>query len=80
MTIKLQLPASWKTSLGGILSLFVAAAQSYQDASPLAAAQDPRVQMAVLIGIIGFLAKDYNVAGGTKPATPEAVARIAPAK
>jgi hypothetical protein len=67
---------SWKTSLLGILSLFVSAWQGFHDPTMLAAIQDPKVQMAVLVGVIGLVAKDGNVTGGTsgQPSTPQALA------
>lgn len=78
MTINIPVPSitSWKTTLGGLLSLFVGAMASYNDASFNAAIHDFRVQMAVVVGIIGLLAKDSNVTGGTKPSTPEAAVRV----
>lgn len=78
MTINISGSAltSWKTTLLGVASLFVAAMQSYGDGTIAAALQDPRVQTAVLIGAIGLFAKDSNVTGGTvgQPSTPKALA------
>jgi hypothetical protein len=58
------------------LSLFVAAMQSMNDANIAVAVKDPRVWTAVLIGLIGLLAKDGNVTGGTvgQPSTTKALA------
>jgi hypothetical protein len=79
VTINLSVPniSSWRTTLVGLISAFVAAWQGYNDASFSMAIRDPKVQTAVLVAIIGILAKDSNVTGGTKAATPEAKARIA---
>lgn len=49
---------NWKTSLLGILSLAVAAIAASQDSSMLAALKDFRVQLTILTGAIGLLAKD----------------------
>jgi hypothetical protein len=78
MTVKISLPSitSWKTSLAGVIALFVGAMQANNDGAIVMALKDPKVQLAMLIGIGLMLAKDSNVTGGTKgtPSTPEALA------
>ncbi len=66
---------SWKTTLLGVVSLFVAAMATYMDASLAEAVKDPRVQIAVLTGLMGLLAKDWNTTGGSvgQPSTPRAL-------
>lgn len=77
MTINIPTITSWKTTVLGLLSAFVAAMQTYNDGSITAGIQDPKVQMALLVALIGILSKDYNVTGGTVAATPEAATRVA---
>jgi hypothetical protein len=78
MNITIPTPsfASWKTTLAGLISLFLGAMQAYSLHDWGAAIKDPRVQTAVLLGILGMLAKDSNVTGGTtgQPSTPKALA------
>jgi hypothetical protein len=78
VTINLNAPSlkSWKTTLGGIVSLFIAAMATYHDASWQTALHDPQVQMAVVVGVIAMFTKDSNVTGGTsgQPSTPTALA------
>jgi hypothetical protein len=78
MTINIPVPSltSWKTTLIGTVSILLAAMQTYHDASFMVALQDPRVQMAVVVGILGLFSKDSNVTGGSVPATPEAENRV----
>lgn len=75
---------NWKTTLTGVAGFFIAAMQTYNAPTFSAAAHDPRVQMAVIVGILGLIAKDHNVTGGDtgQPSTPQALkdANAAPAK
>ncbi len=66
---------SWKTTLLGVMSLFVAAMATYMDVTWAEAVKDPRVQQAVLVGLIGLLSKDWNVTGGDsgQPSTYKAL-------
>ena len=75
MTINLKIPASWRTALVGVLSVFYAAMNAYGDGSLQMAIHDPKVQIAVLVALLGILAKDSQVTGGTtgQPSTPEAM-------
>ena len=67
---------SWKTTLAGTASLLVAAMQTYNSPSIGAAVHDPRIQTAVLIGLLGLFAKDHDVSGGTvsQPSSPQVIA------
>lgn len=77
MTINLNLNTikSWKTTLIGIASLILGIIQTYNEGWAMAI-HDPKVQMAVLVGVLGMLAKDGNITGGSVgiPSTPEALA------
>lgn len=73
-----SLTSSWKTSLAGIASLALAAYNAYTGTGGLSGAiHDPKVQTFFILGVLGLFAKDYNTTGGSKPATPEAAARVA---
>jgi len=76
VTIKLPSITSWKTTVAGLLSAFVAAWQAVSDSSFSAAIHDPKVQIALIVFAIGVLSKDHDVSGGTRAATPEAATRI----
>jgi len=71
----MKLPASWKTFVVGVASMLLAVIQGFHEPSISAAIHDPAFQMAVLLGFLGFLAKDFNVTGGTvgQPSTPQAL-------
>jgi hypothetical protein len=75
MNIDIPSIASWKTTALGAASLFLAAMQTYHDPTWSIALHDPQVQTTVALGILGLLAKDSNVTGGTKgtPSTPAAL-------
>lgn len=77
VTINVPVPniTSWKTTLVGIASLFVAGMQTYNEGLQ-PALHDPKVWLFVLVGIGNMFAKDSNVTGGTKAATPEAHKRV----
>lgn len=67
--------ASWKSSLIGLASVVLAVVSASQDATIGAMINDPKVQIALLVGILGLVAKDGNVTGGTvgQPSTPTAI-------
>jgi len=68
MSINVNFPASWKTSVAGFISLaagFIVLNASYFSAHPLI------VELAKYVSVGGpaaglFMAKDSNVTGGTK--------------
>lgn len=66
---------SWKSSLVGIAGVVLAVVSASQDPSIQAMAVDPKVQIALLIGLLGLVAKDSNVTGGTtgQPSTQQAL-------
>ena len=66
---------SWKTTLFGILAALVGVAQGIKIHSWSMALRDPTVQLAIASAVIGVMAKDSNVTGGTvgQPSTPEAL-------
>jgi F0F1-type ATP synthase membrane subunit c/vacuolar-type H+-ATPase subunit K len=68
MNIDLKgLTASWKTSLAGIAAIALGAYQAYMGTGGIQGAiHDPAVQSLFVLGVIGLLAKDHNVTGGTK--------------
>jgi len=63
---------NWKTSLVGLLvaALYVAG-QAYTTGMTL-----KQWLLAAAIALWGAVMKDFNVTGGTQPATPEAQARV----
>jgi hypothetical protein len=67
---------SWKSSFIGVAGVFLAALQAHNAPTWSAAFHDHGFQMAILIGILGWVAKDSNVTGGTKgqPSSPSALA------
>lgn len=82
--INLNFITSWKTTLSGLIAIFIGAMQSYNDQTISAAIHDPKVQLAMIMGIGLMLAKDSNVTGGTKgqPSSQQALkdANQAPAQ
>lgn len=60
-----SLTKSWKTTLLGLGSLFLAAVQTYNAPSLQSAFHNPQVQIAMLAGALGLLAKDHDATGGT---------------
>lgn len=77
MTINWQtLTASWKTTAAGLASLALSAYAGYQGGGGfMVAIHDPKVQTLFILGVLGLVAKDGNVTGGSKgtPSTPEAL-------
>lgn len=68
--------ANWKTTLAGSSAILMAGAKLLSDLSSgdlNAAFTDGGI---ILAGIVGLLAKDSNVTGGTIPATKEAEKRV----
>lgn len=60
--------ANWKTTVCGIALAMIPAIEGYQG-------HDWKGYVsAALIAAFGFLAKDFNVTGGTQPASPNAMA------
>lgn len=78
MTVNIPVPSikNWKTTLFGLLALVVGVIQTSHAPSIGAALMDPKVQMSILVALVGFFAKDHNVTGGTtgQPSTPTAIA------
>lgn len=80
MTINLNtsaLTGSWKTTLVGLVAVVLGVLQGYSGGGGVSGAlHDPKVQMLLLLGILGFFSKDFNTTGGTKgvPSTPAALA------
>lgn len=66
---------SWKSSLVGLAGVILTVVTASQDSTFGAMIEDPKVQIALLIGILGFVAKDGNVTGGTvgQPSTRTAL-------
>jgi hypothetical protein len=59
--------ASWQTSLAGIAAIALGAYQGYMGhAGIVGAIHDPAVQTLFVLGVLGLLAKDHNLTGGTK--------------
>ena len=75
MEIMKSFIASWKSTAAGIAAILIAVISASQDASLQAMALDPKVQIALVVGLLGLVAKDGNVTGGTtgQPSTPEAL-------
>jgi hypothetical protein len=71
----MKIPASWKTALAGIISFLLAAYQGSHDLTISGAIHDPQFQTLVVVGLLGLLAKDFDVTGGTtgQPSTPAAM-------
>ena len=72
---------SWKTTVAGIVTIVIAlgsAALTLLDGNS-ATNPDMGALIAAFVAGIGLItAKDSNVTGGTKPATPEAAVRTNP--
>ncbi len=73
------------TSVTGIAAIALGAYQAYMGSGGIQGAiHDPAVQGLFVLGVLGLLAKDHNVTGGTKgqPSAKQALqeANVAPAK
>lgn len=66
---------SWKSTVVGLAGVLLAVFSASQDPSIQAMVLDPKVQIALLLGVLGLVTKDSNVTGGTvgQPSTPEAI-------
>ena len=75
INVNLNTIKSWKTTLIGVASLILGTVQTYNEGWAMAI-HDPKVQMAVVVAVLGFIAKDGDVTGGSVgiPSTPEALA------
>jgi len=72
-----SLTASWKTTLTGVGAIAIGSYQAYMGPDGISGAiHDPAVLGLFATGVIGLLAKDGNVTGGTKgqPSTISALA------
>ncbi len=63
MNILLNALANWKTSILGVLMVIIGIIQASKAPSIQAAFTDPQIQIALLAGVVGFLAKDSNKTG-----------------
>ena len=77
MTVNINMPSflvSWKSTLVGVAAILWAAIQGSNETFAVAI-HDPSFQTKVLLGILGFVAKDFNTTGGTvgQPSTPAAL-------
>lgn len=70
-----QFLISWKSTLIGIASVVLMVITASKDPSLQAMIVDPQVQIALVVGLLGFVTKDSNVTGGSKgqPSTPTAL-------
>lgn len=66
---------SWKTTLGGAVAAALGFFQAYQIHNFHDIVRDPTTLAMFVLAVIGFVAKDGDVTGGTKgqPSTPEAL-------
>jgi NAD/NADP transhydrogenase alpha subunit len=66
---------NWKTSVAGVVALLLSALQAAHEPSLTAAIHDPVLQMSIVMGVLGLLAKDFNVTGGNvgQPSTKAAL-------
>jgi len=61
------LTSSWMTSVTGLAAIALGAYQAYMGNGGIQGAiHDPSVQSLFVLGVLGLLAKDHNVTGGTK--------------
>ncbi len=78
MTINIPVPIikNWKTTAFGAISLILGIVQASGDGNVGTILHDGKVQMAILVALLGFFAKDHNVTGGNVgvPSTPQALA------
>ena len=68
---------SWKSTTIGIAAIALGAYQAYMGHDGIVGAiHDPAVQTLFVLGVLGLIAKDHNVTGGTKgqPSTVTALA------
>ena len=71
---------SWKTSCLGLLSIAYGVFQAFaaQDTTLTMAIHDPKLQMALIVAVMGFVSKDATSHGTpANPITPEAAAKLA---
>ncbi len=62
-----SLTASWQTTAAGVAAIALGAYQAYMGGGGIAGAiHDPTVQTLFVVGVLGLLAKDHNLTGGTK--------------
>jgi hypothetical protein len=79
MTIQLNLPPSfaksWKTTLGGAAAAALGFFQAYKIHNFHDIVSDPTTLSMFVLAVIGFVAKDSNVTGGTsgQPSTAQAL-------
>ena len=75
MTIDLKLPASWKTTLSGIVLAALGFTQVYMIHDWRMIVKDPMTLALFVTAILGLSAKDANVTGGTvgQASTPDAL-------
>ena len=66
MTIDLNVPANWKTTLGGLVGGALAVLYSYIQSGQHINPKDPMFWMGFVIAVKGYYEKDKNVTGGTK--------------
>jgi hypothetical protein len=66
---------SWKSTLIGVISAAVGVIQASTDPTWMDALKDPKVQLAIVVAILGWVSKDSNVTGGNsgQPSTPKAL-------
>lgn len=80
MTIQLSLPPSfaksWKTTLGGAAAAALGFFQAYKIHDIHQIISDPTTLSMFVLAVVGFVAKDSNVSGGTvaQPSSAEVVA------
>lgn len=60
---------SWKTTILGVLMVIIGIIQAAKAPSIQAAFTDPQIQIALLAGVVAFLAKDSDKTGATTPPT-----------
>jgi hypothetical protein len=85
MTFPPSFAKNWKTNAVGLISVAFSALQaSAYHGDYVAAIKDRGVQMSLMLAVLGFVSKDFNVSGGTvgQPSTPQALkdSNTAPAK
>jgi len=59
--------ASWQTTAAGLAAIALGAYQAYMGHDGISGAiHDPAVQTLFVLGVLGLVAKDHNLTGGTK--------------
>jgi len=68
--------ASWKTTISGLAAVALGVLQASKHTMLVAIINDPLVWFALVVGVLGFFAKDSNVTGGDhgQPSTVQALA------